>query len=77
MAGDEVEIFAGTLTQVERRGNIVYRPTGAWSEAVHALLRHLEDSAFPGAPRVRGRAQDGREMLTYLPGRAAMRPWPA
>jgi hypothetical protein len=35
---------------------------------VHALLRHLEDVGFDDAPRALGFDNQGREMLTYLPG---------
>jgi hypothetical protein len=37
---------------------------------VLALLRHLEREGFAGAPRVVGSgfAEDGREMVGYVPG---------
>jgi Ser/Thr protein kinase RdoA (MazF antagonist) len=46
---------------------------------VHALLRHLQDAGFDGAPRALGFDEQGREMLTYLPGETAAGrfPWPA
>jgi chloramphenicol 3-O-phosphotransferase len=46
----------------------VRRPTGAWTPAVHDLLRHLEQRGFTGAPRVLGIDEQHREILTYLPG---------
>ena len=52
------------------------RPTGPWTPAVHALLRHLEERGFSGAPRVLGIDESEREILTYLHGEAALRPWP-
>lgn len=56
----------------------VRRPTGPWTPAVHALLRHLEDRGFDGAPRVLGIDEQGREVLTFLPGTTVgtQRPWP-
>jgi hypothetical protein len=40
-----------------------------WTPAVHALLRYLEASGFDGAhPRVLGTDEQGREILTYIPG---------
>ncbi|MGH3972196.1 MAG: hypothetical protein ACRDS9_02560 [Pseudonocardiaceae bacterium] len=56
----------------------VRRPTGPWTPAVHALLRHLEGHGFHGVPRVLGIDEQGREMLTYLPGTTVgdARPWP-
>jgi hypothetical protein len=52
------------------KGNVVYRSTGPWTPAVHALLRHLEAAGFKGAPRLVGSGLDaaGFEMLTYIPG---------
>ena len=52
------------------RDGVVYREAGPWSPTVLALLRHLEDAGFAGAPRIVGTgfAADGREMLSYVPG---------
>ena len=46
------------------------RPSAPWSTSVHALLRHLADVGFQGAPRVVGTGfeDDGNEVLTFLPG---------
>ncbi len=46
------------------------KPSGPWSDAVLALLRHLEDFGFTGAPRVAGsgRSVDGRMAMTYVTG---------
>jgi len=57
----------------------VRRPTGPWTPAVHALLRHLSAHGFRAAPRVLGVDEQGREMLTFLPGATIgfARPWPA
>ncbi len=49
-------------------GGTVRRATGPWTPAVHALLGYL-DGRVPGIPRVLGRDEQGREMLSYLPGR--------
>jgi hypothetical protein len=49
----------------------VHRDAGAWTPAVHALLRHLEEVGFGGAPRVLGFDDSGREVLTYVEGDAA------
>jgi hypothetical protein len=58
-------------------GTVRRRP-GPWTPAVHALLTHLERQGFPDAPRVLGFDQQGREVLTYLPGEVVgdSRPWP-
>lgn len=46
----------------------VRRPAGPWTPAVHALLRHFEDTGFGGAPRALGVDAEGREVLTYIEG---------
>jgi len=48
----------------------VRRPAGAWTPAVDALLRHLEDVGFAGAPRALGRDAQGRQVLEHVPGDA-------
>ena len=65
---DEETLAGGTLTTVVRVGDTVRRPTGFWSPSVHALLRHLEDTGFAGAPRFLGIDAQGREKLTFIPG---------
>jgi hypothetical protein len=52
------------------RAGVVYRDPGPWSPAVLALLAHLEDAGFAGAPRPVGSgfAPDGREMVSYIDG---------
>jgi hypothetical protein len=57
-----------------RVGDTVRRPTGPWTPATHALLGHLEHAGFPGAPRALGLDEQGREVLTFVEGRAAW-PW--
>ena len=61
-----------------RRGQTVLREAGTQTPAVQALLRHLEDVGFPGAPRAFGLDEQGREVLSYLDGDTVgdRRPWP-
>ena len=66
----------GSVNQVRRDGDRVIRPAGPWTPAVHALLRHLEAAGFAGVPRPI--THDATtETVSYLPGEAAKRPWPA
>jgi aminoglycoside phosphotransferase (APT) family kinase protein len=44
------------------------RVAGAWTPAVHALLNHLEEVGFDGAPRALGIDSSGCEILTFVPG---------
>jgi len=70
----EEPLAGGNLSAgVVRVGDTVRRPTGPWTPAVHALLRHLESVGFDGAPRVHGIDEKGREILDFLPGAMA---WP-
>jgi hypothetical protein len=62
----EEEPLAGNVSTVIKIGDTVRRNTGPWTPAVHALLRHLEEVGFEGAPRVLGVDEQGREILTYI-----------
>jgi hypothetical protein len=70
-ANREIVLGGGHLTTVVRVGDTVRRPTGPWTAAVHALLEHLERAGYPGAPRVLGVDELGREILSFIPGAAA------
>jgi hypothetical protein len=74
----EVPLLGGTANRgrVHRAGDTVRRPLRSTSAATHALLRHLEDVGFDGAPRVLGVDDDGREVLSYVPGEAVTAPAP-
>ena len=79
MTTDEVEIPlpGGDMTEgVVRIGGTVRRPVRPHTAAVHALLRHLEEVGFEGAPRVLGIDAKNREILTYLAGEVPRRPLP-
>jgi hypothetical protein len=47
-------------------GDVVRRPAGPWTRAVHALLDHLERAGFSGSPRAV--SADGEDVVTYVPG---------
>ena len=75
----ETPLPGGNLGGAHLVDGTVRRRTGFWSPAVHALLRHLEDKEFPGAPRFLGVDDRGREILTYLVGDTVgdVKPWPS
>lgn len=73
---DEVLLEGGLTSTVVRIGDAVHRSTGPWTPGVHALLRHLENEGFGGAPRVHGLDAHGREILSFLPGDVAHPPLP-
>ena len=65
----EVPLHGGNMSSgVVRVGDTVRRPAGPWTPAVHALLAHLHDVGFAGAPRPLGIDERGREVLTFIPG---------
>lgn len=64
----EEALAGGNLNPVARAGDTVRRATGAWTPAVHQLLKHLEAHGFEAAPRVLGVDDQGREVLTFIEG---------
>lgn len=61
--------------RVVRIGDRVYRSTGWWTPAVHALLRRLAAESFRYSPRVVGIDRVGREVLGFIPGNAGLQGW--
>ncbi|MGI8484861.1 MAG: aminoglycoside phosphotransferase family protein [Thermomicrobiales bacterium] len=72
---NEEVLTGGTVNNVTKMGDTVFRSGGPWIEAVHATLNRLEAKGFPYSPRVLGVEVDGREKISFLPGAAMMRPW--
>jgi hypothetical protein len=74
----KVTLPGGFTTGATLIGDVVHKPASPWTSTVHALLRHLEDAGFDGAPRALGVDDQGQEMLTYLPGDTVgeQTPWP-
>ena len=75
----EVVLHGGTANRglVVRVGDTVRRPPRATGGSTVALLDHLERVGFDGAPRHLGLDEQGREVLTYVPGSAVTPPYPA
>jgi hypothetical protein len=80
MSNDSGEVLLpGGLTNaglVARVGNTVRRPRRPDSPSTWALLDHLEQAGFDGAPRFLGLDDRGREILSFIPGEAALEPHP-
>lgn len=76
---EETLLRGGTANRglVTRVDSTVRRPQTSSSAAVHALLHHLEDKGFDGAPRHLGEDSAGREVLTYVEGAVPIQPTPA
>jgi hypothetical protein len=60
--------LAGNMGGAVLVGQTVRRAVGPWTPAVHGLLAHLT-GRLPCVPRVLGHDRQGREVLSYLPGR--------
>ncbi|MFD8754880.1 phosphotransferase [Kitasatospora sp. NPDC059577] len=69
-------LAGGGVNHVVRVGSTVRRPAGPWSRTVQALLDHLGEAGFAGAPRGHGFDAEGREVLDFVPGRVAGYPLP-
>src|SRR5687767_680284 len=75
---EEQRLPGGNTGGAVRAGDTVRRARGPWTSSVHALLQHLEDVGFDGAPRALGFDDQDREVLSFLPGDVVgtARPWP-
>lgn len=71
----EVRLLGGDVSDgIVRRDGTVRRPHGPHSPAVEAYLLHLERAGFERAPRFLGIDDDGREVVSLLPGEMGGRP---
>jgi hypothetical protein len=75
----EVELTGGTANRglVFRFQDTVRRPQPTVPAGVHALLKHLEQVGFDGAPRYLGQDEHGRDVLSYVEGDVPIAPHPA
>jgi hypothetical protein len=66
---EEVPLDGGNVTAgLVRAGDTVRRPAGPWTPTVHALLVHLHDVGFDGAPRSLGLDDRGRHVVEWIDG---------
>jgi len=61
---------------VVKVGDTVRRPSRPQSAASAALLGYLESVGFEGAPRFLGYDDQGREVLSWIPGEVPLPPFP-
>lgn len=64
------------MSAVVRRGSAVHRTAGPWTPTISRLLHHLRARGVTWLPRPLGLDDDGREVLTYLPGIVPTYPLP-
>jgi hypothetical protein len=78
VSAEEIPLAGGDTTPgVVRVGDTVRRPVRPFTATVQAYLAHLHSAGFTGAPVPLGVDDQGREMLSYVPGDVPHRPLPA
>ena len=76
-AHPETPLLGGDVTEgLVRVGDTVRRPVGESSGRVRRVLEHLESVDFDGSPRFLGVDASDRDVLSFVPGEVAGRPWP-
>jgi hypothetical protein len=76
MTDEEIALSGGNMTPVVRVGDTVRRGAGPWTPTIHALMRHLRASGLTLIPEPFGLDEQGREIISLLPGQAATYPLP-
>jgi len=72
---EEEKLAHGFVSSAVKIGDTVHRQTGAWTPTIHDLLSFLQAKGFAYSPKVLGMDEKGREILEFLPGESATRPW--
>jgi len=72
----EEVLAGGNSSVVVRVGDTVRRPAGPWTPAVHQFLATLRSAGVTEVPEPLGLDEQGREVLSYLPGIVGHYPMP-
>jgi hypothetical protein len=73
----EVPLLGGDVTEgIVRVGDTVRRPATDVSGAIRKLLAAVRTAGFEGAPEFLGVDDQQRDVLTFVAGEVADRPWP-
>lgn len=64
----EEKLEGGNMSTVSRVGDTVRRETGYWTKQVHMLLAYLRAKGIQEAPVPIGFDENGREILSFIPG---------
>jgi Ser/Thr protein kinase RdoA (MazF antagonist) len=72
----EEALDGGNVNQVSRHGDRVLRSAGAWTPTIHRLLAYLRGQGLDWVPEPFGTTEDGREIVSYLPGDVPAYPMP-
>src|SRR5436190_15917106 len=76
MSEGELLTGDGVTQGIVRIGGTVRRPLRPFSLTVQAYLAHLRDAGFTGAPLPLGVDEQGREVLSFVPGDVPRNPLP-
>ncbi|HEU5353218.1 MAG TPA: phosphotransferase [Actinocrinis sp.] len=76
MSESEPLVGDGVTQGIVRIGDTVRRPLRPFSLTVQAYLAHLRDVGFTGAPLPLGVDEQGREVLSFVPGQVHRHPLP-
>jgi hypothetical protein len=76
MKAEEI-LPGGNMNTVVRVGATVRRTPGFWTPQVHRLLAHLRACGIEAVPAPSGFDDQGREILTFIPGLVGNDPVPA
>ncbi|HEY6792119.1 MAG TPA: phosphotransferase [Trebonia sp.] len=78
MPGGEMPLDGDGVTPgIVRVGDTVRRPVRPFTATVQAYLAHLQQAGFAGAPVPLGLDEQGREILSFVPGDIPRNPLPA
>ena len=72
-----MENLTGGREGITRKGDVVIRPAGPWSVAVHKFLKHLHDEGFHHAPIPLGLDSNGNEQVSFVAGTVNNYPYPS
>lgn len=72
---EEQELTGGNTTAVVRIGDTVHRAAGPWTPTIQRLLAHVRANGLTEVPEPLGLDEQGREVVSFLPGDAPG--WPA
>jgi hypothetical protein len=70
----KMDELTGGRDSILRVGRTVHRPAGSWTKQVHRLLKHLRNNGFMGAPQPLGLDEQGREIVSHIPGEVSNYP---
>jgi aminoglycoside phosphotransferase (APT) family kinase protein len=76
MGEGELLIGDGVTEGIVRIGDTVRRPLRPFSLTIQRYLAHLRDAGFTGAPLPLGVDEQGREVLSFVPGDVPRNPLP-